>query len=60
MLGAHVTQCGLGRGLYLHSKFHVDQSNRLATIHSYSQTERQDNDETIHPHTMNAGLSIGL
>jgi len=39
----HLTQCGLGRG-FLHSKFHLDASNRLATIHQrYRQTDRTDN-----------------
>jgi len=32
-LGPHSTQYGLGRGLYLHAKFHFDLSNRLATMH---------------------------
>jgi len=30
-LGVHLTQCGLGRGLSP-SKWHLDPSNRLATI----------------------------
>jgi len=31
-LGPHLTQCGLGWGLYLRSKWHLDPSSRLATI----------------------------
>jgi len=56
-LGPHLTQCGRGRGLCLHAKFHFDSRNRLATIHQrYSrdrtgqidrqtdrQTDRRDN-----------------
>ena len=30
-LGPHLTQCGLGRGLYLPIKWHLDPSSRLAT-----------------------------
>jgi len=41
-LDPHLTQCGQGRGLYLHAKFHLDPSNRLATVHErYRQTGRQ-------------------
>jgi len=29
---------------YLHAKFHLDPSNRLATIHRYRQTYRQRSD----------------
>jgi len=40
-LGSHLTQCGQGRAL-LHAKFHLDPSNRLATIHQrHRQTDRQ-------------------
>jgi len=28
---SHVTQCGLGRGLYLRTKWHLEASSRLAT-----------------------------
>jgi len=31
-VGPHLTQCGQGRGLYLHAKVHLDESSRLATI----------------------------
>jgi len=31
-MGPHPTQCGQGRGLYLRAKFHLDPSNRLATM----------------------------
>jgi len=41
-LGPHLTQCGQGQA-YLHAKFHLDPSNRLATIHQrYSQTGQTD------------------
>jgi len=43
-LGRHLTQCGLGRCLYLRDKFHLDPSNRLANIHKRCrQTDRTDN-----------------
>ena len=36
-LDPHLTQCGRGRNL--HAKYHLDPSNRLATIHQrYRQT----------------------
>jgi len=38
-LGPHITQCRLGRGLPPYAKWHLDPSNRLATIHQcYRQT----------------------
>jgi len=38
-LGPHLTQCGQGRDLSV--KFHLDPSNRLATVHErYRQTDR--------------------
>ena len=42
--GLHLTQCRLGRGLPpVHTKWHLDLSNRLATIHQrHRQTDRQD------------------
>jgi len=42
-MGPHLTQfqCGLGR-VYMNAKFHLDPSNRLATIHQRDrQTARQ-------------------
>jgi len=36
--GSHLAQCGLGRETYLRTKWHLDPSNRLATIH---QRDRQ-------------------
>jgi len=41
-LGPHLTQCGQGRGLYLHVKFHLDPSNRLATVHERHRQDRTD------------------
>jgi len=32
-LGHHLTQCGQSEAYLHHSKFHLDPSNRLATIH---------------------------
>ena len=33
-----------GAEVYLHDKFHLDPSNRLATVHQrHRQTDRQDN-----------------
>jgi len=41
-LGPHLTQCGQAEA-YLHAKFHLDPSNRLAIVHQrYRQTDRQD------------------
>jgi len=41
-LSSYLTQCRLGRA-YLHAKFHLDPSNRLATIHQrYRQDRRTD------------------
>jgi len=41
-LGPHLTQCGQGRA-YLHAKFHLDPSNRLATVHErYRQDRTRD------------------
>ena len=46
-LGLRLTQCGQGRGLYLHAKFHIDSSTRLATVHErYRQTDRQTRQRT--------------
>ena len=49
-LGPHLTQCGRGRGL--RAKFHLDPSNRLATVHERhrqdrqtGQTDRQDRED---------------
>jgi len=37
-LGSHLTQCGQAEA-YLHAKFHLDPSSRLARIHQrYRQT----------------------
>jgi len=48
-LGPHLTQCGRGRGLPP-AKFHLDPSNRLATIYQHymntGQTARQRTDST--------------
>ena len=44
-LGPHLTQCGQGRGIPACqlAKFHLDPSNRLATVHErHRQTDRQD------------------
>jgi len=45
-LGPHLTQCGrrAGAKAYLHAKFHLDSSNRLATIR---QRHRQDRQTTV-------------
>jgi len=44
-LGPHLAQCGRAEA-YLHAKFHLDPSNRLATIYQRHrqdrQTDRQD------------------
>ena len=51
-LGPHLTQCGQAEA-YLHVKFHLDPSNRLATIHqryrqdSTDRTDRQREDNGL-------------
>ena len=46
-LGPHLTQCGQAEA-YLHAKFHLDPSNRLATVHErYKQTNRQTDNGLI-------------
>jgi len=45
-LGPHLTQCGKGRG-FLHAKFPLDPSNRLATMHKrYRQDKESDRQRT--------------
>jgi len=42
LLGPHLTQCGLAES-YVHAKFHLDPSDRLATIHQcHTVTDRTD------------------
>jgi len=51
-LGSHLTQFGEGRA-YLRAKFHLDPSNRLATVHQRHrqtdslQTDRQTDRTTV-------------
>jgi len=46
-LGPHLTQCGQGEA-YLHAEFHLDPSNRLATVHErYRQTGQTDTQTTV-------------
>jgi len=40
-LGPHLTQCGQEEA-YLHAKFHLDTSNRLATVQERHRQDRQD------------------
>ena len=40
-LGPHLTQCGVAEA-YLNSKWHPNQSNRLATIHQRHRQTGQD------------------
>ena len=44
-LGPHLAQCGYRAEAYLHAKFHLDPSNRLATMPLTLQTG-QDNGPT--------------
>jgi len=37
----YLTQCGLGRG---DDKFHLDPSNRFATIHKHHREDRERSD----------------
>jgi len=46
-LGPHLTQCGQGRGVYLHAKLHLDPSNRLATVHQRHRQDRQTDNGPI-------------
>ena len=52
--GSHLTQCRRGRGLYLHAKFHLVPSNRLATIRrGYGQTDSRQDRTTVRQHRAN-------
>jgi len=42
-LGPHLTQCGQARN-YLHAKFHLDPSIRLATVHERHRQDRTGQD----------------
>jgi len=46
-VGAHLTECDQAEA-YLHAKFHLDPSNRLATIHTNvtDKTDRQTGQPT--------------
>jgi len=42
-LGSHLTHFGQGLAeAYLHAKFHLDPSNRLATVHNRYSQDRTD------------------
>ena len=45
-LGSHLTQCGLAEA-YLHAKFHLDPSNRLATIHQHPDIQDRQRSDSI-------------
>ena len=55
-LGPRLTQCGRAEG-YMHAKFHLDASNRLATIHlrhgQSGQTHSRDRQATLRQHRTN-------
>jgi len=57
-LGPHLIQCGYNVAwaeAYLHAKFHLDASNRLATIHQrYRQTEQT----TVRQHRANRFTNV--
>jgi len=40
-LGPHLTQYVARAEAYLHAKFHLDSSNRLATVHERYRQDRQ-------------------
>jgi len=44
-LGPHLTQCGQAEA-YLHAKFRLDPSNRLATVHECHRQDRTDRQRT--------------
>jgi len=44
-LGPHLTQCGQTEA-YLHVKFHLDPSNRLATVQQRYREDRQTDRQT--------------
>ena len=44
-LGSHLTQCGQAEA-YLHAKFHLDPSKRLAIIHQRYRQTGQRTDST--------------
>jgi len=51
-LGPHLTQCGRAEA-YLHAKFHLDPSNRLATIHQRHRQIGQTGQTTVRQHRTN-------
>jgi len=46
-LGPHLTQCA-GAEAYLHAKFHLDPSNRLATVYQRYRQDRQIDRQRTH------------
>jgi len=47
-MGPHLTQCCRAK-TYVHAKFHLDPSNRLATVHEhYRQTGQHRKDTETH------------
>jgi len=45
-LGPHLIQCGQGRGLYLHAKFHVDAMHPTVWPQYTSVTDRTNSPKT--------------
>jgi len=63
-LGPHLTQCGRAEA-YLHSKFHLDPSKRLATLHERHRQTGQRTDSIYanrftngRPKTVRSTLSV--
>ena len=46
-LGLHLTQCCQRVEAYLQAKFHLDPSNRLATVHQRYRQTGQDRQTTV-------------
>jgi len=60
-LDPHVTQCGRGRGMqvYLHAKFCLDPSKRLAIVHQrHRRADRIDNGRPME--RINRNQNVGL
>jgi len=53
-LGSRLIQCGQAKA-YLHAKFHLDSSNRLATIHQRHNQDRQRSDSIWRTVFINGG-----
>jgi len=57
-LGPHLTQCGQGRGLPACPVFHLDPSNRLATVHERYRQDRIGQDRQDRQRSDSIGRTV--